>query len=619
MIQTDSGISKIMAVMLACVMLCFAGLVQAKPAPSTPPFDHSKTGFLLRDVHTTLRCEQCHVDGIFKNTPKDCAGCHAIGTRVGATPKPVNHVQTTQPCDTCHESPTSFLVKNFKHIGITGRCITCHNAQSAGVVSKPANHFPTLLPCESCHTNTNTFLSWRMDHTGLTSNCASCHGGQFTGVVGKPLAHIPTTGDCGVCHNTTTFLGSTYDHTTVVAGTCGTCHMGQLQGVRSQPAVHVPTLGSGNACDVCHTATNTVGYTSFLGAMYNHTTPASAGMCSLCHTGQFTGVQGKPSFHIPTASQCDTCHTSTNTSNFTTFYGATFNHVAVVAGSCGTCHNNVAALGKPATHIITSAACDSCHTNTAGYTTWLGAVYTHSPNPPIPGSCGTCHNGATALGKPAWHMVTTAVCDACHTQANTNNFTTFLGATGAVDHAALTPPAAGSCQRAGCHDGVGAKGLSTGHIPVAGLSCDSGGCHKVFGGAVTSFAGAVMSHAVVTATRCDVCHNGSYTTQGTMGAQAKVSNHIPTTITGALDCTTCHTAPTYTSPTGWLQERMNHNGAQGAGGGGVYCVNCHLRGVTYLGSMQKLSHNGASVAKDCSSTSCHRPLGRKGTPYSAWN
>src|SRR5512146_2961915 len=51
-----------------------AKTVQPAPAraPGTtpvPPFDHAKTGFLLRDVHTTLRCEQCHVDGVFKNTP----------------------------------------------------------------------------------------------------------------------------------------------------------------------------------------------------------------------------------------------------------------------------------------------------------------------------------------------------------------------------------------------------------------------------------------------------------------------------------------------------------------------------------------------------------------------
>lgn len=73
---------QIVAAMLVVLMVGFSHLAQA--AQTSPAFDHSRTGFLLKDVHTTLKCEQCHVDGIFKNTPKDCAGCHTTGSRVGA-------------------------------------------------------------------------------------------------------------------------------------------------------------------------------------------------------------------------------------------------------------------------------------------------------------------------------------------------------------------------------------------------------------------------------------------------------------------------------------------------------------------------------------------------------
>ncbi len=626
-------IDKVVTAIWTLALLCLAPFVHAEPISGNASFDHAKTGFLLRDVHATLRCEQCHVDAVFKNTPKDCAGCHAIGTRVGATPKPVNHVQTTDPCDTCHTSPTSFLVANFKHIStrgaITSNCITCHNNQSQGVVSKPANHFPTLLPCESCHTNTSTFLSWRMDHTGLTSNCVSCHGGQFVGVVSKPVAHIPTTGDCGACHNTNTFLGSTYDHSAVAPGTCNSCHLGQYNGVVSLPVNHITT--SGAQCDNCHTQANTGGYTSFFGGCYDHNTgsassclittatvvPVAPGNCSSCHTGVFSGVSGKAPFHVPTVQQCDTCHNASHTAaGYATFYGATYTHTGTTAGVCGTCHNGTTALGKPASHIpATGNNCDSCHTTALATLSWLGATFVHSPMPPVQ-PCATCHNGVTALGKPAWHMVTTLACDSCHPNAINSNPLSFVGGVGAPNHAGF---AVTSCATGACHNGVNAKGLSAGHIPTGTISC--GYCHAAFGGAVTTFQPGTMQHAQVTGIRCDVCHNGAYTTQGLQygGAQAKVSNHIPTTITAGLDCTTCHTAPTYTSSTGWLQEKMNHNGAQGMGAGGVYCVNCHLKGVTYLGSMQKLSHNGASVAKDCSSASCHKPLGKKGTPYSTWN
>lgn len=871
--RSVGGKKDISRAMTACVM-SFALLVLGGTASGAPAFDHTKTGFLLRDVHATLKCEQCHVDGIFKNTPKDCAGCHSIGSRVGATPKPVNHVQTTSPCDTCHTSPTSFLVKSFKHIGITSGCSFCHNRQSAGVVSKPAHHFPTLLPCETCHTSTNTFQSWRMDHTGITSGCASCHDGQYAGIVRKPAAHIATTAACEACHaSTTTFLDATFSHATVaVAGLCNSCHLGQYPGVVSQPANHIPSAGA--QCDLCHTTANTGGYTSFIGGDYNHASavpPLAAGNCSGCHTGQRPGVPGKPANHIPTSAQCDTCHTAantrnyvtflgaplhtvppgvcstchngvyatgksavhipttdacdachtqantgnytaflgatyahaapigvcstchnglyargkptthifttaacdschtqsntsnyttflgaihthtvpigvcstchngvtatgkpvfhiattaacdtchtqantanyttflgatfvhstpigvcstchngvnakgksavhipttaacdtchtqantanyttflgatfahsapvgvcstchngvfatgkpgihvittaacdvchtqTNTANFTTFLGATFVHTTPI-GVCSTCHNGVTALGKPPTHILTTADCSLCHTqaNTANYTTFLGAIFTHATPP---GVCSTCHNGVTALGKPTSHMVTASACDSCHTQANTANYTTFTGATGSVDHAAIP---AGNCQS--CHNGTTAKGLSAGHIPTGALTCD--GCHAKFNGtSVTTFTPATMNHALVTATRCDTCHNGAYTTQGVQygGAQAKVTRHIPTTITGTLDCTTCHATPVYTSATGWATVRMNHNGAQG-GGVPVYCVTCHLSGTTYQGSMEKKSHKGTSVSKDCSSSSCHRPIGNKGAAYTRWD
>jgi hypothetical protein len=817
----------------------------AKTAAGATPFDHAKTGYILRDVHTTLRCEQCHVDGIFKNTPRECAGCHAVGTRVGATPRPINHVQTTLPCDQCHVSQTSFLVKSFKHVGVINNCNTCHNQQSLGVKSKPANHFPTLMPCENCHTNTTTFTSWTMDHTGITSGCTSCHSGQFPGVVSKPAMHIPVAPgqDCSGCHvGTSTFLGALYAHGAVAAGSCDACHNGSYPGVKTYSPGHIPRP-PGTFCDTCHTQANTGGYSTFLGASFHGAYPAPAGGCIACHNGAYlaANAQAKPATHIPATASCDvchtngnfasfaaggfhtigannaaitagpcsichngsyvgwvssnglsprakivthipttadcySCHTATNTGNYTTFLGAGFHGVAAnnvgIAGTCGRagCHDTVGGInaagaqGHPlsAVHTGVGINCDQCHTPsiTLNYTTFLGATYTHN-NPP--GVCANCHNGVSATGKPAAHIPTTALCDQCHglppplgtavtfagatfhavaannatavglcqnchngsytslvsgnglvpqprsvphipttgscdqchTATNTANYNNFRGAAynhagvaaggcvtchngsypgvdyqsfcygtggtgagcpvpGAFAHQVTAAPCdqchnsgaslnyttwanagythtaadAGRCANAGCHAPGGAgKGVSTNHAPVIGLSCDAGGCHTSPG---VSFAGGQLVHSVVTITRCDACHNGAYTAFGLTGAMAKVTNHVPTTITGALDCNTCHrgTNPqNAAAAAGGLTlfakgaqpgETMNHNGAQGMGAP-IYCVNCHLSGVTYLGTMQKKSHNGASSAKDCSSSSCHRPLGRIGTAYSSWN
>jgi len=849
---------KTLASALIIALLSFTPFIHAQSAPGDAPFDHNRTGYLLRGVHTTLQCEQCHVNGIFKNTPKDCGGCHAIGSRVRATPKPVNHVPSNNSCESCHNSPSSFLVKSFSHAGLTSNCASCHSGQFLGVTGKSANHTLTSLPCENCHNNPTTFTGARMDHTGITSGCASCHS--------KPAVHVATAAACETCHtqsntsNFSTFMGASYRHLSSATGTCTTCHMGQYPGVVSLPANHFPTAGA--QCDLCHTATNTSGYISFLGASYVHASPAGtcatchngatakgksathvptsaacdschtntanyttflgasythsnpAGTCSTCHNGiiaagklsthvittaacdvchtntanyttflganyvhdsppgtcstchngvtalgksarhvlttaacntchtqsntsNYTtflggvythstppgtcttchdGVQaiGKPSYHSVTTAACDTCHTQgntanyttflgafthvtppgvcstchdgvqakgmsanhvptlaacdtchTNTANYTTFLGATYTHSSppgtcstchngVIAkgklashvttsapcdtchtqsntsnyanflnatyvhssppGTCSSCHNGVTALGKPTTHVVTTAACDLCHTqgNTSGYTTFLGATYTHSSPP---GTCSACHDGVTAMGKPASHMVTAAICDSCHTQTNTSNYTTFLGATGMTDHSAL---AAGGCST--CHIGGQATSLSSGHIPTATISCD--GCHLKYNGtSVITFASATMNHTKTTATRCDVCHNGGYVAQGTTGAQAKPIKHIPTTITGALDCTTCHnmSIAANAASMSWLTETMNHNGASG-GGTPIYCVTCHLTGTTYLvpATFKRKSHNGTSTAKDCSRSSCHKPLGSKGTAYSAW-
>jgi hypothetical protein len=132
-----------------------------------------------------------------------------------------------------------------------------------------------------------------------------------------------------------------------------------------------------------------------------------------------------------------------------------------------------------------------------------------------------------------------------------------------------------------------------------------------------------MKHTGLTA-RCDSCHGRlPYTGQGIYGAlgTAAISNHIPTTITTGLDCTTCHTTLTaaninvVSGAADWRAEIMNHNNAQG--GGPSYCVDCHQTKL-YMGTMDTKNHKSTSKTKDCSSSGCHKPKGTEGTLYSIW-
>jgi hypothetical protein len=632
---TSNKFARMATRILVSLMFSFSFLATAAQAVTVEStFDHSKTGFVLREVHATLKCEQCHVDGIFKNTPKDCAGCHNTGTRVAALPKPINHIATTFSCDTCHISAASFLIKSFSHVTITGQCETCHNGQSLGVVSKPVNHFPTQQPCGSCHTNTSSFLSWRMDHTGITSNCFACHGGpagepgpigSYPNVVSYNASiHVPITNaifttppDCFSCHtNYSSFLGAAYSHIGVTSGTCGTCHKGQYPNVVSiNAATHIGGIPAA-ACDTCH-----FGYASFLGAKYTHT---AGSICSTCHQGQYSGVISiNLSVHIPlpSGSTCVSCHVDPTTQSLSSFLGVTFHKTAIGSsptGACATCHNggyaSQNASGKSITHIPTTADCGSCHTNTTtvSYTTFLNVKFHQTPigNPLPIGMCSTCHNGgylaSGAQAKNIGHVATSSDCVVCHTgPSGTNNtagFTTFLGASfshspGAYVSFPSAAPASPTCSS--CHNGATATGKVASHVPTTGdcISCHTNattGCPNCL-----SFYGVVYSHTNATigvapygstfpalgsapTPTCSSCHNGTT-------ALGKNTGHVATT----LDCITCHGCPSGNCTT-FLGATFSHTGiATGT------CGTCHMGQYTGVVSINTSIHIPQSSGNAC--------------------
>jgi predicted CXXCH cytochrome family protein len=420
----------------------------------------------------------------------------------------------------------------MNHSGLTD-CTVCHNGSFvfANALAKAADHIPTSRNCDFCHTNFTAFAPAQMNHTlDSASKCATCHNGNFTGsnAQTKTANHVSTTAQCDTCHlSTATWATVTYMHASGDTA-CSTCHTAGGSGLSKQ-AGHIPTSLQ---CSVCHT--NPIGKSggysfAYAGAsLMDHT---GATDCAACHNGSYlsqgvTGALAKPATHLLTSAQCSTCHT--NTSNYTTWAGVTYNHTGVVAGTCANCHNGAQATGKSNLHIPTSVACDTCHTN---FTAFIPATMNHASagyglNTH---TCSSCHNGgftgANAQAKSANHVATVAECDTCHTSLTS-------WATVTYDHAANGISIGGhTCANAGCHTS-GGSGLPmpTTHIaPPSGSFCDS--CHTNF----TAFRPAVMNHTGVTT--CTSCHNGSFVSQGTTGALAKHSGHIPTT----ADCASCHT------------------------------------------------------------------------------
>ncbi len=546
-------------------------------------------------VPTTQACDSCHtntnawlpVPATYSHTgvaAGTCISCHG-GSFKNIDIKPTGHLPTTQQCDTCHRN-TAWKPAYYDHTNVTaGSCANCHNGTNA--TGKPTTgHVPTTQACDSCHTNTTAWLPVpaTYGHAGIAAGtCASCHGGTYANIDVKKPNHITTTASCDTCHRSTAWLPSTFTHQNVAPGSCATCHNG-TQATGKPATGHIPTT---QACDSCHTNT-----TSWLPvpATYGHAGVA-AGTCATCHGGSYTNIDVKSATHLVTTLACDSCHRTT------AWTPASFNHTGVTPGTCATCHNGTTATGKPATgHIPTTQSCDSCHTNT---TSWLPVPATYGHAGIAAGTCATCHGGSYANidVKSATHLVTTLSCDSCHrtTAWTPANFS----------HTGVLP---GTCLT--CHNGTTATGKSSGHIPTT-TSCD--GCHSM-----TVFKPATMNHTVVAGTQCKTCHNGSYTTQGTTGALAKPSNHIPEATQllngAAMDCNACHSGTSV-----WTAEAMNHNNSQGNGSG--WCKGCHQTGTSYLGSMQKksLTHQKSTGVTDCSQSGCHRPLGTKGTTYRNWD
>ncbi len=134
-------------------MLVAATLAQAATATGTP-FDHFTTGFELDGMHRSVDCESCHVQGVFKGTPRTCARCHDGSNRVANSAKSPRHMMTTAVCEACHTTLMSWnTVATVDHDEVVGTCQSCHNGTYAN--PKPVNHPPTSNDCEQCH---NTYL-----------------------------------------------------------------------------------------------------------------------------------------------------------------------------------------------------------------------------------------------------------------------------------------------------------------------------------------------------------------------------------------------------------------------------------------------------------------------------
>jgi hypothetical protein len=192
------------------------------PAIQRTGFDHLTTGFELRDAHRDMACEYCHVNGVFKGTPRNCEGCHTIGGRISATPKPPNHIASANDCALCHAGYNFAPIFRMDHTGAKGSCFSCHNNVTA--TGKDAKHILSDSNCTACHT-TVAFMPARMEHADLMQKdqCIGCHNGIRASA--KTLHHVITTNNCGDCHTTVSWSPARFNHSGLDTH-CQSCHNG---------------------------------------------------------------------------------------------------------------------------------------------------------------------------------------------------------------------------------------------------------------------------------------------------------------------------------------------------------------------------------------------------------
>jgi hypothetical protein len=205
-------------------------------------FNHDDTGFPLEFRHVTVRCEACHVQGIFAGTPRRCAECHSYAGRIQASAQSSRHIPVIPDCEACHTASAWETVIVVDHAAVIGNCQYCHNGVTA--TGKHPEHLQTGDVCDDCHSTVN-WTGALFDHGSVSGECITCHNGVIA--EGKDPGHIQTAVTCGDCHNTFGWLPVLRVDHGAVLGSCFSCHDGV-----TATGKHPQHIVSSNDCELCH-------------------------------------------------------------------------------------------------------------------------------------------------------------------------------------------------------------------------------------------------------------------------------------------------------------------------------------------------------------------------------
>ncbi|MFO1328934.1 MAG: cytochrome c3 family protein [Rubrivivax sp.] len=194
--------------------------------------DHARTRFALRERHAEVRCDACHRNARYRETPRDCIGCHKGDDKHEGT--------LGSACADCHGERRWVPAPRFDHQRTRFPLRQAHAART--------------LACKSCHTDARAYRLPAID-------CVACHRAddRHEGQLGTR---------CETCHDERRWTGVRYDHARArfpLVGrhlplACDSCHKSvryrdaarDCDGCHAKDDVHKRAYGT--ACESCHNA-----------------------------------------------------------------------------------------------------------------------------------------------------------------------------------------------------------------------------------------------------------------------------------------------------------------------------------------------------------------------------
>jgi hypothetical protein len=143
-----------------------------RPILAKPDFNHGKTSFPLRGLHTNVPCQECHVNPVFTNVGSNCQDCHAD----------IHRRKNGAQCDLCHR--------------VTGWQVSVHS------INEHQDRFPLIgahavADCYSCH---KAGAVGQFNRQGLSTECVSCHLKAFQKAAVPNHIALGYSTECQECH-----------------------------------------------------------------------------------------------------------------------------------------------------------------------------------------------------------------------------------------------------------------------------------------------------------------------------------------------------------------------------------------------------------------------------------